>query len=116
MIRSCQCGTYLTTYAWFPVCAYRALCRRFGPCHPLSAPDTDAPLDLWFTAGGVLTHPRAYDYEGLGFRYDAGRFSAGFDFVLNNDQKYEPSEPHMLGRYFDLLDGHVSVVYLYETF
>ncbi|MFW5826335.1 MAG: hypothetical protein ACOCVO_02120, partial [bacterium] len=84
---------------------------------PLDAPDTEAPLDLWLTVGGALgdrfiygaERPLLYDYEGVGFAYDRDLVSLGFDFVLNNDQKYEPSEPHMRGRYFDLLDGHVEL-------
>ncbi len=84
---------------------------------PLDAPDTEAPLDLWLTVGGALgdrfiygaERPLLYDYEGLGFSYRRGIVDLGFDFVLNNDRKYEPSEPHMRGRYFDLLDGHVTL-------
>lgn len=84
---------------------------------PLDAPDTEAPLDLWLTVGGALgdrfiygaERPLFYDYEGLGLSYRRGVVDLGFDFVLNNDRKYEPSEPHMLGRYFDLLDGHVTL-------
>jgi len=92
------------------LCAFAALLTVGSVgATPLDAPDTDAPLDLWLTVGGVLTHPLSYDYEGVGFAYDRDLVSLGFDFVLNNDQKYEPSEEHMRGRYFDLLDGHVTL-------
>ncbi|MFW5684388.1 MAG: hypothetical protein ACOC1I_06010 [Spirochaetota bacterium] len=70
---------------------------------------TGMPLNLWLTVAGVATAPLSFDKEGVGFSYESDLFDVGFDFVLNNDQKYTPSELHMRGRYFDLRDGHLSV-------
>jgi hypothetical protein len=77
--------------------------------------NTRMPLNLWLTVAGVATAPLSfdvaplYDQEGVGFSYDSDLFNLGFDFVLNNDRKYTPSELHMRGRYFDLTNGHLTL-------
>ncbi|MFW5744512.1 MAG: hypothetical protein ACOC2D_14645, partial [Spirochaetota bacterium] len=60
------------------LCAFAALLSAGSiGATPLDAPDTDKPLDLWLTVGGVLTHPLSYDYEGVGFAYDRDLVSLG---------------------------------------
>ncbi|MFW5688530.1 MAG: hypothetical protein ACOC1U_03075 [Spirochaetota bacterium] len=87
-----------------------------GPSEPAAAqpwagyaPRTGLPLNAWLTLAGVATAPLSFDKEGVGFAYTSELFDVGFDFVLNNDQKYTPSELHMRGRYFDLIDGRVAI-------
>ncbi|TFH04084.1 MAG: hypothetical protein E4H09_04155, partial [Spirochaetales bacterium] len=70
---------------------------------------TGMPLNVWLTFAGIATAPRSYDQEGVGFSYESDAFTLRIDGILNNDQKYTPSETHMRGRYFDLRDGSVRV-------
>jgi hypothetical protein len=87
-----------------------AICVFAQPAFTIErfATRTGVPLNVWLTVAGVAATPLWYDMEGLGLAYESDGFTAGFDFVLNNDRKYTPSEIYMFGRYFDLLDGRVE--------
>lgn len=54
------------------------------------------------------SHRLFYDIENAVLDYRSGGFSLFADIALNNDERYDPSEAYMLGRYIYTNDAYVS--------